>query len=192
MFQSTLPRGERQQPVRTIEPVNIVSIHVPTRGTTGVPGRSYPGEGVSIHVPTRGTTLAFIDDLIIRDVSIHVPTRGTTVLKYLKMCFWGFQSTFPRGERHNFYFCVDKFVCFNPRSHEGNDQAAWLSDIGYRSFNPRSHEGNDLHQMWRVKYHKGFNPRSHEGNDDPCIHRLDQLFFVSIHVPTRGTTTHMP
>ena len=33
-----------------------------------------------------------------------------------------FQSTFPRGERLRFPFIYGSFICFNPRSHEGNDE----------------------------------------------------------------------
>ena len=34
-------------------------------------------------------------------------------------------------------------LCFNPRSHEGNDYKGFNKDMTCRGFNPRSHEGND-------------------------------------------------
>ena len=77
---------------------------------------------VSIHVSTRGTTSMFSLLSVVFGVSIHVPTRGTT--EYVKTLVAGveFQSTFPRGERPKHLSGIDYVRCFNPRSHEGNDQ----------------------------------------------------------------------
>ena len=33
---------------------------------------------------------------------------------------------------------------FNPRSHEGSDQAEPMATISETDFNPRSHEGSDM------------------------------------------------
>ena len=121
----------------------FISIHVPTRGTTLL---NYLHEfliAISIHVPTRGTTLSMPylsasssdfnprshegNDSILHHggedmlISIHVPTRGTTTDKGFTDISITFQSTFPRGERHNrggFSYDISNF---NPRSHEGND-----------------------------------------------------------------------
>ena len=55
---------------------------------------------VSIHVPARGTTIENCLDTDWFNVSIHVPARGTTVIGRLKIAgVIGFQSTFPHGER---------------------------------------------------------------------------------------------
>ena len=101
------------------------------------------------------------------NVSIHVPTRGTTrpLLWALELPVW-FQSTFPHGER--------QYRCGNGKQ--------------YRGFNPRSHTGND--QMLLVVDLRSmcFNPRSHTGNDDIGEDILPDV-KVSIHVPTRGTTS---
>ena len=57
MFQSTFPRGERRYYVLFQGWKQIaVSIHVPTRGTTGFEKDSSEWIAVSIHVPSRGTT----------------------------------------------------------------------------------------------------------------------------------------
>ena len=124
----------------------------------------------------------------------------------------GFQSTFPRGERHAGEYSHGFYILrFNPRSHEGNDsilddyympQMAFQSTFprGERrflfscklllySFNPRSHEGNDSFPYYPPKRKGRFNPRSHEGNDSVPEH-FSPLSIVSIHVPTRGTTTN--
>ena len=54
---------------------------------------------------------------------------------------------------------------FNPRSHEGSDQAEPMATISETDFNPRSHEGSDTRLpscFFSLFY---FNPRSHEGSD---------------------------
>ena len=54
-----------------------------------------------------------------------------------------FQSTLPRGERLVFYRDKLPKFHFNPRSHEGSDQAEPMATISETDFNPRSHEGSD-------------------------------------------------
>ena len=101
---------------------DIISIHVPTRGTTDTSKSHFQSRGfqstfprgerrcavqvsvhnanISIHVPTRGTTKTHNCGFSGAIISIHVPTRGTTVTSLtLKHILVGFQSTFPRGER---------------------------------------------------------------------------------------------
>ena len=78
-----------------------VSIHAPTRGATV--GYMTGGKTlkVSIHAPTRGATQRPDDRYFEDNVSIHAPTRGATLLMG-KICrALLFQSTHPRGVRHN-------------------------------------------------------------------------------------------
>ena len=77
-------------------------------------------------------------------ISIHAPARGATATPapndYMEL---GFQSTLPRGERHNWR--IDRQVKrnFNPRSREGSDLfMRGLRNAG-GNFNPRSREGSD-------------------------------------------------
>ena len=100
-------------------------------------------------------------------VSIHVPTRGTTRL--------------PGAVR----FLSERF---NPRSHEGNDKCKRISCSQRYCFNPRSHEGNDEILSSVRASSECFNPRSHEGNDTFNAGTYTPG-SVSIHVPTRGTTS---
>ena len=99
---------------------------------------------VSIHVPARGTTVSISDNALKSKVSIHVPARGTTrtdslsdlpnrgfnprsregndnVINSNLYKFTRFQSTFPRGERQQAQWAMEKLPGFNPRSREGND-----------------------------------------------------------------------
>ena len=166
----------------------MISIHVPTRGTTCIYQASGNSVCISIHVPTRGTTQLFPFVIVWFAISIHVPTRGTTQL-CLKMQSQGvFQSTFPRGERLfqlHIPCLVRAFQSTFPR--------------GERLFLPEKHlhlttisihvptRGTTCQQRDEDDKTINFNPRSHEGNDgirhnEPC--RLG----ISIHVPTRGTT----
>ena len=56
----------------------LISIHVPTRGTTDQEIEILIEQHISIHVPTRGTTIAEGIIKEVEKISIHVPTRGTT------------------------------------------------------------------------------------------------------------------
>ena len=76
-----------------------------------------------------------------------------------------FQSTCPRGARHCLVSVVG-FCCY---------------------FNPRAHEGHDLLLLQCIFSNCHFNPRAHEGHDVvPLV--LSLFGYISIHVPTRGTT----
>ena len=151
-FQSTFPHGERRypvlcRPVRKEVSIHVpargttvhgedlhaalsVSIHVPARGTTCLHRRFYNLQIVSIHVPARGTTeLCQFTESNTRNVSLHVPARGTTAIS-TKNGYKAnsFQSTFPHGERHSFFFVFRFYLkSFNPRSRTGNDGADSMS-----------------------------------------------------------------
>ena len=86
LFQSTFPRGERPTAQRLFFDLKTISIHVPTRGTTGASERNHP----------------------FTHISIHVPTRGTTRYAGIAQAEGRFQSTFPRGERLQFFPILEK------------------------------------------------------------------------------------
>ena len=124
IFQSTLPREERQEGSDGRSEPTDISIHAPTRGATRYV-REYKGSlSISIHAPTRGATirLFFLMDenasisihaptrgatnrkMVVFDqtdyISIHAPTRGATVNGVtVATVESGFQSTLPREER---------------------------------------------------------------------------------------------
>ena len=122
MFQSTRPRGARQQNLRNIKHCNVsfnpraregrdntnvnvysngtVSIHAPARGATSSPILICAGLYVSIHAPARGATLNSQPELHSIKVSIHAPARGATLCPYCN-----FLPVFS----------------FNPRAREGRD-----------------------------------------------------------------------
>ena len=57
MFQSTLPRRERQVTRRTKKRGKTVSIHAPTKGATVTEALINNISNVSIHAPTKGATI---------------------------------------------------------------------------------------------------------------------------------------
>ena len=121
MFQSTHPRGVRQ--------ITFVSY-----GTDKV---------VSIHAPTRGATIDSSNFRVQFEVSIHAPTRGATWPIACSRYNLRFQSTHPRGVRHDVESLNYNQQCFNPRTHEGCDLTCSNSRGIDLSFNPRTHEGCD-------------------------------------------------
>ena len=98
---------------------------------------------------------------------------------------------------------------FNPRPHAGDDerhkyavtQQKISTHVPTRGttclihssfppifhFNPRPHAGDDDWQWRTAITGSDFNPRPHAG-DDCDVMRQCRNFFISTHVPTRGTT----
>ena len=188
MFQSTFPRGERQEGNCVGDGSIFVSIHVPARGTTYsshsfcmVLGRFNPrsreGNDKAVLVSWNRQTLFqstfprgerrpdIIVLFYVRKVSIHVPARGTTTYKVSERPADMFQSTFPRGERHFLPPIQQTETRFNPRSREGND-ASLLSCLYCIVVS--------IHVPAR-------------GTTAMLFLRL-AIVKVSIHVPARGTT----
>ena len=121
LFQSTLPRGERQ---------HLLSV---TKLIIYFNPRSH--EGSDLH-PTKNSGAGWI-------ISIHAPTRGATVKNRFGLTDGKFQSTLPRGERRRKWKVFLVCIYFNPRSHEGSDSGTECISNAFRNFNPRSHEGSD-------------------------------------------------
>ena len=121
-FQSTFPRGERRQYSWQSCFHTIISIHVPSWGTTDSVELVKQICKISIHVPSWGTTLhynhhEYLDEyfnprsLVGND--LHCSGLPETAVI--------FQSTFPRGERLKALTLYSSDCYFNPRSLVGND-----------------------------------------------------------------------
>ena len=123
----------------------IISIHAPTRGATiescitvlSITFQSTLPRGERHHNNHHGSALLQFQSTLprgerpeevywnskISDISIHAPTRGATLQRLYHCRFYIFQSTLPRGERP-FGQALSLILCnFNPRSHEGSDNA---------------------------------------------------------------------
>ena len=102
VFQSTLPRGERQTTVNGYFIVKGISIHAPARGATASPSCTLMFTEISIHAPARGATLNSKHINTAVTISIHAPARGATISTNAENAVsFVFQSTLPRGERRS-------------------------------------------------------------------------------------------
>ena len=146
---------------------------------------------ISIHVPTRGTTEEISLEMARTGISIHVPTRGTTAA--FAFCDPASLYFNPRSHEGNDPAPTGtalEYIHFNPRSHEGNDCVGILTATHSRYFNPRSHEGNDVGVDATCSRSDISIHVPTRGTTAFLICVLIRL-SISIHVPTRGTTSDM-
>ena len=139
-------------------------------------------------MPTKGTTVIFCNVRLFLRVSIHVPTKGTTAMTVGITTVILFQSTCPRRARPSSLSFICKFESFNPRAHEGHDKVdeeLEMVNFWFQSTCPR--RARLTTKRWRTRQ-RSFNPRAHEGHDKELNTTLKRQ-RVSIHVPTKGTTT---
>ena len=115
-----------------------------------------------------------------------MPTRGTTADRWISSAQSPFQNTCPRGARRSPPHTATRpeiSIHVPTRGTTANHSARPTS----HDFNPRAHEGHDGGNCVGWNNHQHFNPRAHEGHDKQhCFSRL--CSYISIHVPTRGTT----
>ena len=100
---------------------------------------------ISIHVPSWGTTIFCILFWIKVSISIHVPSWGTTSALLQIVFEWRYFN--PRSLVGNDILNADvgnSTKDFNPRSLVGNDGSAPGCPLPGFYFNPRSLVGNDL------------------------------------------------
>ena len=144
IFQSTLPRGERQRTGIFFDKEEYISIHAPTRGATfkqknvaifyifqsTLPRGERPNGNepvhlyatISIHAPTRGATSCGLKYSHSAVISIHAPTRGATNDTHGIVEYWLISIHAPtRGATYAWGVWCTAHANFNPRSHEGSD-----------------------------------------------------------------------
>ena len=167
-FQSTRPRGARQdKSVKSAVP-NQFQSHAPTRGATV------------------GSNCAML-----KRTSFNPRAHEGRDQQYqmLSVAQTGFQSTRPRGARLVAQGTYDsENSCFNPRAHEGRDGSTRLNEMEFNGFNPRAHEGRDdaAAPRWRrTLWFQSTRPRG--ARRKLAFYDAGNL-YVSIHAPTRGAT----
>ena len=187
LFQSTLPRRERQwshvwgywffnfnprsregSDVILIFLINIIkiSIHAPAKGATAPYDSETYYNQISIHAPAKGATKTLDNIAGVDAISIHAPAKGATF------------GTMP--QRLN-------ISNFNPRSREGSDRLfreKWDWKSRFQSTLPRRERLKCV--QWKCDFYN-FNPRSREGSDG----RKQQFRWmdrISIHAPAKGAT----
>ena len=142
---------------------------------------------ISIHVPTWGTTLSISTNLFALIFQSTFPRGERHHQPGYHYLLHSFQSTFLCGERRHITRMQLTTLHFNPRSRVGNDGWSYSDRICDRDFNPHSCVGNDTKCEKKLRSYPDFNPRSLVGNDGLHFHR-DWRRFISIHVPSWGTT----
>jgi len=208
-FQSTPPRGGRQDFQFVTADGQDVSIHAPARGATLGEGLVQSSESVSIHAPARGATCLNSLAAILPLVSIHAPARGATRYYPGNKIYDQFQSTPPRGGRP--CSVLDHVVdwCFNPRPRAGGDLRAYnnVQDLTRVSIHAPARGATDAiancccNMLFQSTPPRGgrlffaaiigtpvsFNPRPRAGGDTGNK-RMIKPSAVSIHAPARGAT----
>ena len=77
------------------------------------------------------------------EISIHAPTRGATKVLPRQAAEDPFQSTLPRGERHDKRERLNTDEVFQSTLPRGERHYTPNSRTKSSEFNPRSHEGSD-------------------------------------------------
>ena len=164
-FQSTCPRGAR--PLLIWE-----TIHFPLFQSTCPRGAR----------PLRGDTAAYT-----ARISIHVPTRGTTYRIMMCIQVRIFQSTCPRGARLGVFRLISTGSISIHVPTRGTTVVCALGRRG-NYFNPRAHVGHDMHPKTQ-RFCPSFQSTCPRGARRPVYCNGRYLLAISIHVPTRGTTS---
>ena len=168
-FQSTHPRGVRQDTSASENHLGRVSIHAPAWGATLLAQVAHcQGERVSIHAPAWGATPMDTVSIGYPFVSIHAPAWGAT----------------RRPKDRSF-----RGSCFNPRTRVGCDGNRCAVARPSRCFNPRTRVGCDTCAAVSVGWLAGFNPRTRVGCDSESDFDDDMTVQVSIHAPAWGATS---
>ena len=168
IFQSTLPRRERQR-LRHRLPVRLcISIHTPTKGATRSDIlRKCAGVEISIHTPTKGATSSVSYAAVIDFISIHTPTKGATNISVpLDTINTNFNPHSHEGSDYVFLFRYRSLTISIHTPTKGATSVAWLIQCKGVYFNPHSHEGSDGVICTPSSTYKNFNPHSHEGSDN--------------------------
>ena len=145
-FQSTRPRGARQEKDELGVRIAIVSIHAPARGATFSCFIICFIVCVSIHAPARGATRDSQARIDSKNEFQSTRPRGARRKRgVVDAVLDGFQSTRPRGARpivsYN-VFSKSKVSIHAPA--RGATLYIPLSFNSYGSFNPRARAGRDL------------------------------------------------
>ena len=172
--------------------LHSISIHAPTRGATGAGRvqtcsrldfnpRAHEGRdaicaylgvqpGISIHAPTRGATSSSRKSKVQQKISIHAPTRGATADDVAIVGMVRFQSTRPRGARHQTADSATPPTLFQSTRPRGARRAGVEDDWGFGIFQSTRPRGARL-LAWTERA---------------------RLAVISIHAPTRGATGNRP
>ncbi len=167
LFQSTHPRGVRRPFLQHAVEIFVVSIHAPAGGATAQAFCDYQNQRVSIHAPAGGATIDDMGRSRWSAVSIHAPAGGATLGHLRVHC---------------------QYVCFNPRTRGGCDEArsAEYTKIQvFQSTHPRGVRREDNLAGLTCNLFQSTHPRGVR----LARRSKDAYYFrVSIHAPAGGAT----
>ena len=146
LFQSTLPRRERQKLPARMVPFRSISIHAPAKGATIHQSKSTHYCIISIHAPAKGATgKGSVSISITLRISIHAPAKGATIAFSLSSKdIAEFQSTLPRRERLcQILFYNQSYQISIHAPAKGATNFPLKVSASRSNFNPRSREGSD-------------------------------------------------
>ena len=110
---------------------------------------------ISIHVPTWGTTLSISTNLFALIFQSTFPRGERHHQPGYHYLLHSFQSTFLCGERRHITRMQLTTLHFNPRSRVGNDGWSYSDRICDRDFNPHSCVGNDTKCEKKLRSYPG-------------------------------------
>ena len=167
---------------------------------------------ISIHAPAWGATMP-MPHIFCRGCDFNPRSRVGSDLGPFSAasCSVVFQSTLPRGERHEIPVVLDDKTIFQSTLPRGERRRTYAGRRAYNhDFNPRSRVGSDLYIQAEYCTTRHFNPRSRVGSDLqvallpltlkefqstlPRGERQSQVpkpsgtYSISIHAPAWGAT----
>ena len=147
MFQSTLPRRERQTGTKKKRKKHRVSIHAPAKGATGAAtSRGMSASGVSIHAPAKGATVCALSSIAAPRVSIHAPAKGATTFS-ATISLASSRVSIHAPAKGATYIPLEQMIYTDVSIHapaKGATKQAVKKSYHDLCFNPRSREGSDL------------------------------------------------
>ena len=144
----------------------LISIHAPAWGATCPRRRARALRRISIHAPAWGATKTTWTRYVGSQISIHAPAWGATLYFLVGGYGSSFQSTRPRGARHN--HPLRRAARHRISIHAPAWGATWpqiSSAARLRYFNPRARVGRDDAAQGHLQGLVYFNPRACVGRD---------------------------
>ena len=160
---------------------------MPTRGTTCYPGR-YINNILFQSTCPRGARPNPADPSTGIIISIHVPTRGTTGSVTIHIVEAPFQSTCPRGARPAARAAAAPGDISIHVPTRGTTIHMMIFHQFHHEFQSTCPRGARRGLKQDFPPYGDFNPRAHEGHDIRHLTTI-AILKISIHVPTRGTTS---
>ena len=143
-FQSTLPREERRFSSSHLKNPDIFQSTLPREERPIIGGIKSMRKFISIHAPTRGATHRSAQLQQAHSISIHAPTRGATDKRAAEFYVSKISIHAPtRGATITFFRCWNRFSIFQSTLPREERRCSLHISSNTVYFNPRSHERSD-------------------------------------------------